>query len=93
MGWIGIFEFQHFGLISSEWGGTRIEPWSTQESLDACGVEDFDGGPDYPQGTNKALYNAMIHPLIKLSVYGALWYQGERLGVEFCKSSAMFCFR
>ena len=69
--------FQHFGLIDTNWGGTRIEPWSTQESLDACGVEDFDGGSDYPQGTNKALYNAMIHPLIKLSIYGALWYQGK----------------
>jgi sialate O-acetylesterase len=65
-----------FGLIGSNWGGTRIEPWMTPDSLDACAIPpNVDGGT--PQNSNSYLYNAMIHPLIKLSIKGALWYQGE----------------
>jgi len=31
------------------------------------------GGP----GDNSVLYNAMIHPFLKMTIYGAIWYQGE----------------
>ena len=32
---------------------------------------------EYPQQSNSYLYNAMIHPLVRTSIYGALWYQGN----------------
>ena len=65
-----------FGLIESDWGGTRIEPWMSPEALEACDVPDnVDVGT--PFNSNSYLYNAMIHPLLRHTIYGALWYQGE----------------
>lgn len=69
--------FQPFGLIEANWGGTRIEPWSPPESLNKCGIPD-NVDPDKPQNSNSYLYNAMIHPFIRMSIKGALWYQGVR---------------
>ena len=66
---------QTFGLIQSAWGGTRIEPWSTPEGLEFCGVEPH-VDEDSPNTSNSYLFNAMIYPLTKLNIYGALWYQG-----------------
>jgi sialate O-acetylesterase len=52
------------GLISSNWGGTAIEPWISAQSPD--------GGR---AGSN--LFNGMIHPLIPFGIKGVIWYQGE----------------
>ena len=65
------------GIIDSNWGGTRIEPWIAAEglplveALKAAKPADFGG-----------MYNGMIHPIIKLPIKGALWYQGESNGEE-----------
>ena len=56
-------------MIESNWGGTRIEKWMTAEGLENCEIAQQS---DFGQ-----LYNAMIHPLIRLSIYGGLWYQGR----------------
>merc|ERR1712142_1121030 len=64
------------GLIDSAWGGTRIEAWSNQDALDECEIED-NVMPNNPQNSNSYLWNAMIHPLRKLTLKGFLWYQGE----------------
>jgi sialate O-acetylesterase len=64
------------GLIDSSWGGTRIEAWSTQESLESCDIPD-NVSEDKPQDSNSYLWNSMIAPLKKLSIKGFLWYQGE----------------
>ena len=47
-----------------------------KEPLDACDIAPnvIDGNP---QNSNSYLYNAMIHPLLRMSIKGALWYQGE----------------
>ena len=51
----------------------------TQEPLDACEVSpNID--ENYPQQSNSYLYNAMIHPLVRMSIKGAMWYQGESNG-------------
>ena len=42
------------------------------------------GGPF----TNSVLWNAMIHPLLNMTIYGAIWYQGRD---TFC-SIVMFYF-
>ena len=76
------------GLIGSNWGGTRIEPWISPEGFKAVPAlkEEFaDKLDQFPQkrgnGVNHqsalALYNGMISPLLPYAVKGALWYQGE----------------
>ncbi|KAM9221295.1 sialate O-acetylesterase isoform 1-T2 [Dugong dugon] len=68
------------GLVSSSWGGTPIEAWSSQRSLKACGISnqgfippDSLGGPS----KHSVLWNAMIHPLRTMALKGMIWYQGE----------------
>jgi len=64
------------GLIESTWGGTIVEAWSSPEALEYCGVTD--DGVDDGQNHNNYLWNAMIHPFLKMSIKGAIWYQGEQ---------------
>jgi sialate O-acetylesterase len=79
------------GIISTSWGGTRIEPWTPAEGFEAVsdspkvkamakGVRER-GAADKPaSGNNRVpgvLYNAMIYPIIGYGIKGAIWYQGE----------------
>jgi sialate O-acetylesterase len=68
------------GLINTSWGGTRIEPWISEE-----GIKNFDfvklpdknqQGALSPQ-TPTVLFNAMINPIVGYGIRGAIWYQGE----------------
>ena len=76
------------GLIGSNWGGTRIEPWTTPEGfksvpalkgiadkLDTFPTKDAKGNINMQ--TPLALYYGMIAPLVPYGIRGALWYQGE----------------
>ena len=76
------------GLIGSNWGGTRIEPWTPPEGFQHVpALKDIaDNLASFPrkneQGqinhqTPLALYNGMIAPLVPYSMRGAIWYQGE----------------
>lgn len=49
------------------------------EGLEGCGIDTDVTNPDNPQASHKWLYNAMIHPFLKMSIYGALWYQGVQV--------------
>ncbi len=70
------------GLICTSWGGTRIEPWISEN-----GFKKFDWVklPDKTQAlsgnlspqTPTVLFNAMITPLVGYGIRGAIWYQGE----------------
>jgi sialate O-acetylesterase len=70
------------GLICTSWGGTRIEPWISEN-----GFKKFDWVklPDKSQPlsgnsiqqTPTVLFNAMINPLVGYGIRGAIWYQGE----------------
>ena len=58
------------GLVGSNWGGTKIEPWTPKVGLEQ--VASLTEG-----ATDGGIYNGMIHPLAPLSLRGILWYQGE----------------
>jgi sialate O-acetylesterase len=68
------------GLINSSWGGTRIEPWISENGFNKF---DFIKLPDKnQQGTISqqiptVLFNAMINPMVGYGIRGAIWYQGE----------------
>ncbi|KAF3693001.1 Sialate O-acetylesterase [Channa argus] len=62
------------GLVESCWGGTPVEAWSSSRALQQCGLEPT---RDSPQENNSVLWNAMIHPLLNMTLKGAIWYQGE----------------
>jgi sialate O-acetylesterase len=67
------------GLISTNYGGTPAEAWTSHEalaaepSLKSLASMPATEGPNSPAG----LYNAMIHPLLPYAIRGAIWYQGE----------------
>jgi sialate O-acetylesterase len=73
------------GLICSSYGGTRIEPWISEE-----GLADFDGiklpdknmKGDFNVQSPTVLYNAMIAPMVGFAFRGCLWYQGESNWVD-----------
>ncbi|XP_060070512.1 sialate O-acetylesterase-like [Ylistrum balloti] len=58
------------GLIETNVGGTKIESWSSSDALKAC--------PSRRRLTaHSALWNGMVTPLLRNTIYGAIWYQGE----------------
>jgi sialate O-acetylesterase len=69
------------GLIASDWGGTPVEAWSSRDAINACmPPEEENYAIDVNVGnqdTPTYLWNAMIHPLLNLTIYGAIWYQGK----------------
>lgn len=76
------------GLIGSNWGGTRIEPWTPPEGFRQVPAlkEIAENLDDFPTRNARgainhqsplALYNGMISPLVPYEIRGAIWYQGE----------------
>ena len=68
------------GLINSSWGGTRIEPWISEngfKNFDWVKLPDKKMTGEYNQQTPTVLYNAMIAPMVGYAFRGGLWYQGE----------------
>ena len=57
-----------------------------QEPLDLCEIDPNNNGDPNNANRNSVLYNAMIHPLIRISIKGALWYQGIKLICLFQQS-------
>ena len=79
------------GLVGSNWGGTRIEPW--------CSLDGFRSVPELKElvtkveqqaeengkvggGSPSAIFNSMVRPLAPFKMRGAIWYQGESNGGE-----------
>ena len=73
------------GIISSSWGGTRAEAWTSHEGFQTHAelkpiaqapkpaTLPKNGGQNHPS----VLYNAMIAPLVPYAMKGVIWYQGE----------------
>jgi sialate O-acetylesterase len=75
------------GLISTNWGGTRIELWTPQEGFALVPeiAPKIPAKPKVKSPTDKdpsELYNAMVHPIIRFPIKGVIWYQGEQNGSE-----------
>uniref|UniRef100_A0A3Q2DCX3 Sialic acid acetylesterase n=1 Tax=Cyprinodon variegatus TaxID=28743 RepID=A0A3Q2DCX3_CYPVA len=62
------------GLVESCWGGTPVEAWSSPRALKQCGLNQSE---DNSMMKSTVLWNAMIHPFLNMTIYGAIWYQGE----------------
>jgi sialate O-acetylesterase len=69
------------GMINSSWGGTPAECWMPSEvfegnDLISTAAKKLEPVPWGPTEIAR-IYNAMIEPLTKFKIAGALWYQGE----------------
>jgi len=63
------------GIVDDNWSGSLIEPWIAPEGITMV--------PEItPAGEWSGMYNAMIAPIVRFPIKGALWYQGEQNGVE-----------
>ncbi len=78
------------GLVGSNWGGTRIEPWISLDGFrsvpelksmaDEVAARTADSKVKH--GQPSAIFNAMVHPLAPFAMRGGIWYQGESNGNE-----------
>lgn len=85
------------GFIEDAWEGTGIEPWTPAEGAEfAPSLKGTYAGQRKLAAQSKTLseksvscmYNAMIHPLARFPIKGAIWYQGES---NWTDSSDTYC--
>jgi sialate O-acetylesterase len=68
------------GMIASSWGGTRIEPWVSEEAFESLPAFSAEKEikpflvDSVPVGK---IYKSMVEPLQPYALRGFLWYQGE----------------
>ncbi len=69
------------GLINSNWGGTPAEVWTPKEVVEKDPIlkeASLKLNPSKWWPISPGIgYNAMIAPLTKFKIAGAIWYQGE----------------
>lgn len=73
------------GLIDSSWAGVGITTLSSRTSCARCAVDALVGCPGggssaYFPTNATSVYNTMIAPLHRITVFGILWWQGENSG-------------
>lgn len=58
------------GLISVTYSNSMIDEWVSALALDKCNIVET-------QSSSK-IWNAMVNPLLEMSHFGFIWYQGEK---------------
>ena len=66
------------GIISTSWGGTRIETWTSEEAYAESSLfkEKIDGHKIDGHRIGER-YDKMVAPMVPFTLRGFLWYQGE----------------
>ncbi len=72
------------GIVVNPWGGSRIEPWMTNEAIDAAGItaeeraaiDAIQDVPDRWPETPELIWNGRMAPIAGYAAKGFLWYQG-----------------
>lgn len=68
------------GIISSSWGGTRIEPWTppADYAMSEIFKKEMTSDTFKIDGMKPGqMYRSLIEPLVPFAIKGVLWYQGE----------------
>lgn len=66
------------GIISTSWGGTRIETWTSEEAYAESPLFKEELADHKIDGHRVGeRYNKMVAPMVPFSLRGFLWYQGE----------------
>jgi sialate O-acetylesterase len=80
------------GLVGCNWGGTRMEAWTSRDALKASPTfapliakadappgspQDQEYRKQQPQNQPAALFNGMTSTVIPYAIRGVIWYQGE----------------
>ncbi len=68
------------GIVSTSWGGSKIEAWSNVDDLREMGydVDQINADPKIKANAKcGTLRNGMIAPIVGYAARGFVWYQGE----------------
>ena len=81
------------GIIVNAWGGSRIEPWMTKETIDHAGLTEqelkdiyaVEEQPDRWPETPELIWNGRVKPIVGYAAKGIIWYQGcSNMGQPHC---------
>lgn len=68
------------GIVSTSWGGSKIEAWMDTASLAELGYDTAKINADpklQPRAQCELLYNGLVAPVAGFTARGFVWYQGE----------------
>ena len=70
------------GILDNNWGGCRIEPYIPLDGLKSVPqleklVKEVETSDQQRMVESTSMFNAMIAPITRFPIAGALWYQGE----------------